>query len=90
MNPKYNNILAASSAGDIQKLQEIYISLLSDKMKLDKFFSMYLDKFGDKMDSEKTDTKIWKLYNSKSKEYSELNHAINSANYYLNKHSKNV
>ena len=90
MNAKLNNIVTASHLGDANKVQEIYVSLLNDKMKLDKFFSMYLDKFGDKMDPEKTDTNIWKLYKTKSKEYSELNHAINTANYYLNKHFKNV
>ena len=90
MNAKLNKIVSASHMGDVKEVQEIYISLLNDKMKLDKFFSMYLDKFGNKMDPEKTDTNIWKLYNLKSKEYSELNHAIRTANYYLNKHTKNV
>jgi len=90
MNPNYNKLVAASAAGDVKLMQEIYISLLNDKMKLDKFFSMYLDKVGNKMDPEKTDTNIWKLYREKSNEYSELNHAINSANYYINKHAKNV
>lgn len=90
MNAKLNKIVAASSMGDVNQIQEIYVSLLNDKMKLDKFFSMYLDKFGNKMDPDKTDTNIWKLYKTKSKEYSELNHAITTANYYLNKHTKNV
>ena len=90
MNAKYNQLVAASAAGDVKLLEEIYISLLNDKMKLDKFFSMYLDKVGNKMDSENTDTNIWKLYRTKSTEYSELNHAITTANYYLNKHAKNV
>lgn len=90
MNAKLNKIVSASHAGDVKEVQDLYISLLNDKMKLDKFFSMYLDKFGNKMDAENTDTKIWKLYNLKSKEYSELNHAIRTANYYLNKQFTNV
>jgi hypothetical protein len=90
MNAKYNKLIAASHNGDVKLMQEIYISLLNDKMKLDKFFSMYLDKVGNKMDPENTDTNIWKLYREKSNEYSQLNYAIKSANYYLNKHTKNV
>jgi hypothetical protein len=85
MNPAYQKIVSASSFGDISQLQSIYIQLLNDKMKLDKFFSMFLDKLGNKMDSEKTDTPVWKLYRQKTKEYSELEQAIKAANYYLKK-----
>ena len=50
---------------------------------MDKFFSMFLDKFERKMDPDNTDTPIWKLYKQKMKEYGELERSIKSSNYYL-------
>jgi hypothetical protein len=58
--------------------------LMLDKMKMDRFFSLYLDKFGSKMDADKPDTKIWALYKSKLKEYSEIERQIKILNYYIN------
>lgn len=55
-----------------------------EKMKLDRFFSMYLDKFGAKMDPEKVDTKVWTLYKAKLKEYSEVERQIKVLDYYIN------
>jgi hypothetical protein len=61
--------------------------LYIEKMKLDRFFSMYLDKFGDKMDSDKPNTKIWSLYKSKYNEYEKLNQKIKHLDYWI---AKNV
>jgi len=85
MNAAYQQLVTASANNDRQTLNEIYISLLNQKMKLDKFFSMFLDKLGDKMDPDETDTPVWKLYREKTKEYSELDQAIKAASYYLKK-----
>lgn len=85
MNPSYQKIVTASANRDVAQIQEIYISLLNEKMKLDKFFSMFLDKLGKKMDPDEPNTPVWKLYRQKSKEYSELEQAIKAANYYLRK-----
>ena len=63
--------------------------LVLQKMKLDKFFSMFLEKFERKMDSEKTDTPVWKLYKEKYKEYDDINYRIRTTDYYINK-LKNV
>jgi hypothetical protein len=52
-------------------------------MKLDKFFTMFLDKFSSKMSPEKTNTPIWKLYNEKTKEYNELYRDIRITEYYI-------
>ena len=60
-----------------------------ERMKMDRFFTMFLDKFDRKMDPEKPDTPIWKLYKQKSKEYSELNGVITTADVYIKK-LKNV
>jgi len=62
-------------------------TLIIEKMKMDKFFSMFLEKFERKMDPDKTDTPIWNLYKTKLKEYDKLNHGIRTAEYWI---AKNV
>lgn len=62
-----------------------HAQLVIDKMKLDKFFSLYLDKFGSKMDHEKPNTKIWALYKQKMTEYSTLNTNIKTLEYRISK-----
>jgi hypothetical protein len=59
--------------------------LQMEKMKLDRFFSMYLDKFGAKMDHEKPNTKIWALYKTKLKEYDEVSRKIKHLDYWISK-----
>jgi hypothetical protein len=66
-----------------QKLQDLQIQ----KMKLDKFFSMYLEKFEKKMDPDNTNTSIWKLYKEKLKEYDKIDYEIKSTNYWINKNN---
>lgn len=56
-------------------------NLVISKMKMDRFFSLYLDKFGSKMDSDKTNTPIWKLYKQKMKEYGEIERNIKVLDY---------
>jgi len=85
MNSAYNQIVSAASNYDRVGLQTIYSNLIAEKMKMDKFFSMYLDKFERKMDSETPNTPIWDLYKKKLKEYSELDRTIKAAQYYTNK-----
>lgn len=60
-------------------------TLQIEKMKLDRFFSMYLDKFGSKMDHEKPNTKIWALYKSKLKEYEDISQQIKRLDYWIAK-----
>lgn len=60
-------------------------TLQLEKMKLDRFFSMYLDKFGSKMDHEKPNTKIWALYKAKLKEYEEVSQQIKRLDYWIAK-----
>ena len=61
--------------------------LLKEKMKLDKFFTMFLDKFERKMNPSNTNTPIWKLYNKKMKEYDAVDMEIKSTEYWINKSS---
>ncbi len=60
-------------------------TLQLEKMKLDRFFSMYLDKFGSKMDHEKPNTKIWALYKAKLKEYEDISQQIKRLDYWIAK-----
>lgn len=60
--------------------------LLMQKMKMDKFFTMYLDKFEKHMDSEKPNTPVWKLFKKKSAEYSKLNQEIRNVEYWIKKY----
>jgi len=60
-------------------------SLYIEKMKMDKFFSMYLDKFGMKMDPDKPNTSIWNLYKSKLKEYDAISQKIKHVEYWISK-----
>lgn len=62
-----------------------YKELLGVKMRLDKFFSMFLDQYGDQMDSDNTDTPVWKLYKAKLKEYDTISRSIKEAEYWIKK-----
>ena len=66
-------------------LNEKYNSLQIEKMKLDKFFSMFLEKFERKMDPDKTDTPVWKLYKSKLKEYDKVSQELKHTEYWIKK-----
>jgi hypothetical protein len=66
-------------------LKQSYNQLLRERMRMDKFFTLFLDKFERKMDPDKLDTPIWKLYRSKLKEYDDLSRNIKSTEYWLKK-----
>lgn len=59
-------------------------------MKLDKFFTMFLDKFSNKMNPEKPNTPIWKLYKQKTQEYHDLCRDIRITEYYIKQRKANV
>jgi hypothetical protein len=83
MHASYQKIVEAS--GDRAQLEKLYMELIVEKMRLDKFFTMFLDKFESKMDCEEPNTPIWKLYRSKHKEYGEIEQAVKAAKYYMSK-----
>jgi hypothetical protein len=66
-------------------LIEKYSDLQVQKMKLDKFFSMFLEKFERQMDPDRTDTPVWKLYKNKLKEYEKVNHELRTTQYWISK-----
>lgn len=59
--------------------------LLMQKMKLDKFFTMYLDKFEKQMNADKPNTAIWKLFKQKSEQYGKLCQDIRNTEYWIKK-----
>lgn len=73
----------------MEDLNNKHQSLIVQKMHLDKFFTLFLDKFHSKMDPDKPNTPIWKLYKNKLNEYDELQRQIRATEYYI-KRSVNV
>jgi len=70
---------------DVEALEKIKAVLVKERTIMDKWFDKYLDMFERKMSTEDTETPIWKLYKTKSKEYSELNGIIKTADIYIKK-----
>jgi len=70
---------------DVEALEKIKAVLVKERTVMDKWFDKYLDMFERKMSTEDTETPIWKLYKTKSKEYSELNGIIKTADIYIKK-----
>lgn len=66
-------------------LIEKYSDLQVQKMKLDKFFSMFLEKFERQMDPDRTDTPVWKLYKNKLKEYEKVDNELRTTQYWIGK-----
>lgn len=66
-------------------LIEKYSDLQVQKMKLDKFFSMFLEKFERQMDPDRTDTPVWKLYKNKLKEYEKVDNELRTTQYWISK-----
>lgn len=62
--------------------------LLAERMKMDKFFTMFLDKFERKMDPENPNTPIWQLYKKKHSEYGKICQDLRNIDYWISK--KNV
>jgi hypothetical protein len=59
--------------------------LICEKMKLDKFFSMFLEKFEKQMDPDRVDTPVWKLYKAKLKEYDNVSRELKATEYWISK-----
>lgn len=70
---------------DKASLKTIYSDLLKERMRQDKFFSMFLEKFERKMNHDKTDTPIWILYKKKREAYTNIDTLIKSAEYQMRK-----
>lgn len=70
---------------DLNELLEEKNTLIIKRMQMDKFFSRYLEKFERKMDPEKPNTNIWKLYRAKMAEYGKISQEIKNLDYWISK-----
>jgi hypothetical protein len=80
-----SQIVMAHTFNDKSQIQKIYIDLINYRSKLDRWFNKYLDMFDEKMNESKRTDPVWRLYNAKSEEYSDVNMTIKTAEYYLKK-----
>lgn len=69
-----------TNAGPTQ-LINIRNQLVVEKMKLDKFFSVFLDE--SEMDEQDTNTPEWVTYREMLKSYERVNQLIKSTDYYI-------
>jgi hypothetical protein len=68
-------------------LSEIHQAFVIEKMKLDKYFSIFLDDNEEEMNqSENFDSPAWQTYRLKLKEYDAIERFVSQSKYYLNKH----
>lgn len=58
-------------------------TLVAQRMRLDKFFTLFLDKFHAKMNPDNTDSAVWKLYKLKLKEYDDIQRELRSNDYWI-------
>ena len=72
------------AAAEPSELPSIYQQLMVDRMKLDRWFTQFLDEHGD-MDSDDPTTPDWKVYHMMLDRYTEVNQLITTATYYLQK-----
>ena len=79
------DIVMAHTMNEREKIKSIYMSLVNERSRLDRWFNKYLDMFDTKMNSSFRSDPVWKLYHAKSNEYSDLNSLITTAQYYMQK-----
>jgi hypothetical protein len=82
-----SKIVSLATERKVDDLVEIKNELTLKRMKMDKFFTMFLDKFERKMHPEKLNTPVWNLYRKQLKEYEGIQRALTMTNYYLEKHN---
>lgn len=80
-----SDIVNAHTFNDREKMMSIYIDLVNDRSKMDRWFDKYLDMFDEQMNNLPRTDPIWKLYHKKSNEYSDVAQAIKTAEYFLKK-----
>jgi hypothetical protein len=82
-----SKIVALATDRDYNGIADIQNELTIQRMKLDKFFTLFLDKFEKKMNPDITNTPVWNLYKTKLKEYESIQRSITLTTYYLKRHS---
>lgn len=67
------------------ELVSIMNTLSIDKMKLDKFFSIFLEQY--EMTEDNLDTPEWFTYREMSKEYERISRLLKTADFYINQNA---
>jgi hypothetical protein len=75
-----NDIVSASTP----RLHEMKSQLLVARMRMDKFFSLFLDNAELTEDDASSE---WKVYKEMLKDYDQVNHLIKTTDYYINKNA---
>lgn len=76
-------LIIAHASHDLIKIKEIYVELLNDRSKMDRWFNKYLDMFDEKFSDMDYKDPAKKLYNSKFEEYQKNSINIKMAEHYL-------
>lgn len=73
------------SSYSLKELEDLRDKKIIEKMKLDKFFSMFLDAYGDGLNADNIDNTnpLWKLYRGKLKEYNDVETTINRTKFHI-------
>jgi hypothetical protein len=78
-----SKIVTAKALKDKATINEIYIDLSNQKIKLDRWFDKFLDMFDEKLSHCNSSDPVKKLYNTKFEEYSKVARALKLAESYL-------
>lgn len=73
--------MISAAAGDRNQLSSYRQLLVVDRMKMDKFFSVFLE--NETMSEEDITTPAWFTYKEMSKSYNNVNTLINTIDYYI-------
>lgn len=82
---RLNRSIIEQSARNPDAIQHYHTQLIIEKMKLDKFFSIFLDRY--ELDDNNTDTLEWKTYRMMTKEYERVEDLIKTTKYYLGEYA---
>ena len=76
-----------NAADQSLNISEIHYAFVLEKMRMDKYFSMFLDETEEEMNqSENFDSPAWITYREKMKEYDVIERFVSHSKYYLTKH----
>jgi hypothetical protein len=76
------------SSASYDKLQEIKNDLIVQKMKLDRFFSVFLDSV--ELSDENVGDDNWITYREMLKDYNEVEHLIRTTDYYIGQYERST
>ena len=78
-----SRIVTAAALHDQETIREIYIELSNTKLRMNRWFDKFLDRFDQDLNTVDRSNPIKKLYNSKFDEYSDVARTIKIAENYM-------